>query len=124
MCDYNSPSNLLGRDSIATLGISVDFMMNKSLCNDMKETVHQVSNYVKHDMALQSACEQMCQNFPDVFKPELGCLKDFELDIRFKNDTRPIFFVSHDQYLLHCKTSWHKLIKLVSKKRSVEDDTV
>ena len=57
----------------------------------MKETVHQVSNYVKHDMTLQSTCEQMCQNFPDVFKPELGCLKDFELDIRFKNDTKPIF---------------------------------
>ena len=83
--------NLLGRDSIATLGISVDSMMNKSLCNDMKETVHQVSNYVKHNMTLQSACEQMCQNFPDVFKPEHGCLKDFELDIRFKNDTKPIF---------------------------------
>ena len=83
--------NLLGRDSIATLGISVDSMMNKSICNDMKEMVHQVSNYVKHDMTLQSACEQMCQNFPDVFKPELGCLKDFELDIRFKNDTKPIF---------------------------------
>ena len=33
----------------------------------------------------------MCQNFPDVFKPELGCLKDFELDIRFKNDPKPIF---------------------------------
>ena len=107
--------NLLGRDSIATLGISVDSMMNKRLCSDMKETVHQVSNYVKHDMTLQSACEQMCQNFPDVFKPELGCLKDFDLDIRFKNDTKPIF-VSHDQYLLHCKTSWLKLIKLVLKK--------
>ena len=82
---------LLGRYSIATLAISVDSMMNKNLCNDMKERVHQVSNYVKHDMTLQSACEQMCQNFPDVFKPELGCLQDFELDIRFKNDTKPIF---------------------------------
>ena len=83
--------NLLGRDSIATLGISVDSMMNKSLCNDIKETVHLVSNYGKHDMTLQSACEQMCQNFPDVFKPELDCLKDFELDIRFKIDSKPIF---------------------------------
>ena len=83
--------NLLGRDSIAILRISVDFMMNKSLCNNMKETVDQVSNYVKHDMTLQSACEQMCQNFPDAFKPELCCLKDFELDIRFKNDTKLIF---------------------------------
>ena len=83
--------NLLGTDSIVTLGISVDSMMNKSLWNDMKETVHQVSNYVEHDMTLQSADEQMCQNFPDVFKPEHGCVKDFELDIRIKNDTRPIF---------------------------------
>ena len=115
MCDYNSPSNLLGRDSIATLGISVDSVMNKSLCNDMKETVHQVSNYVKHDMTLQSACEQMCQNFPDVFKPELGCLKDFELDIRFKNDTRPIFCKPRPVPFA-LQTSWHKLMKLVLKK--------
>ena len=68
----------------------------------MKKTVHQVSNYVKHDITLQSACEQMCQDFSDVFKQELGCFKNFELNIRFKNDTKPIF-VSHDSTLCIAK---------------------
>ncbi|XP_065651290.1 uncharacterized protein LOC136079479 [Hydra vulgaris] len=29
--------------------------------------------------------------FPDLFKPELGCLKEFELEIKFKPDYKPIF---------------------------------
>ena len=29
--------------------------------------------------------------FPDLFKPELGCLKDFELEVKFKADTVPVF---------------------------------
>ena len=33
----------------------------------------------------------MCQDFPDVFKQKFGFLTDFELDIRFKNGTKPIF---------------------------------
>ena len=83
--------NLFGTDSIATSENSFDSMTNKNLCNNMKETVHHVSNRVKHNTTLQSACEQMCQDFPDAFKPDLGCLRDFELDIRFKNDTKTIF---------------------------------
>ena len=53
--------------------------MSKSLCNDTKKTVHRLSNHVKQDIVLQSAREQMCQDFPEVFMPELGRLKDFEL---------------------------------------------
>lgn len=33
----------------------------------------------------------MCQDFPDLFKQELGCLKDFLLEIQFKPDSKPIF---------------------------------
>ena len=108
--------NLLSRNSIATLGIFVDSIINKNLCNSLQETIHQVSNYVKHDITLQSACKQMCQDFPDVFKQKFGCLKDFELDIRFEMAPSP-FFVSHD--LLHCETIWHKLMKLILKKECV-----
>ena len=32
-----------------------------------------------------------CQDFPDLFKQELGCLKDFQLEIQFKPDSKPIF---------------------------------
>ena len=29
--------------------------------------------------------------FPDLFKPELGCLEDFELEVKFKADAVPVF---------------------------------
>eukprot|EP00731_Ephydatia_muelleri_P005173 Em0002g1349a len=31
-------------------------------------------------VCLQNACEQLCTEFTDLFKPELGCLKDFRLE--------------------------------------------
>jgi len=40
---------------------------------------------------LQSACEQLCKEFPELFKLELGCLKYFELEVKFKADAKPIF---------------------------------
>ena len=45
--------------------------------------------------------------FPDVFKWELGCLKDFQLEIQFKPASKPIFckpcgvlFAIHDDLML------------------------
>ena len=39
--------------------------------------------------SLQNACKQCCQEFPDLFKPELGCLKNSELKVKFKPEPRP-----------------------------------
>ena len=50
-----------------------------------------IFNYLKPDLARQKACEQLFQEFPDLFKPELGCLKDFQLDVKFKADAQSIF---------------------------------
>ena len=33
----------------------------------------------------------MCDDYPDLFKPELGKLKDFELEVRFKEDSKSVF---------------------------------
>ena len=33
----------------------------------------------------------MCSDFKELFKPELGCLKDFELEIKFKAEAEPVF---------------------------------
>ena len=44
-------------------------------------------NFVK----LQKECNELCSEFSDIFKEELGCLKDFELDVEFKADTPPVF---------------------------------
>ena len=30
-------------------------------------------------------------DFPDLWKAELGCLKDFELDVKFKPNAKPVF---------------------------------
>ena len=54
------------------------------------DTVHSVQP-LQPDVSLQKACQQLCQEFPDLFKPELGCLKDFELEVKFKPDVKPIF---------------------------------
>ena len=40
---------------------------------------------------LHKACKQCCQEFPDFLKPELGCLKEFESEVKFKPKARPIF---------------------------------
>ena len=34
-----------------------------------------------------------CDEYPDDFKNKLGCLKDFELDVKFKSDAVPIFCI-------------------------------
>ena len=41
--------------------------------------------------ALQKACQELCKELLDLFKPELGCLKDYELKVKFKPDTKPIY---------------------------------
>ena len=43
------------------------------------------------DAELRKACQDLCKNFPDIFEPELGCLKDFELEVKFKSDAQPVF---------------------------------
>ena len=82
--------NLFGRNAIKTLEISVDDVLGlKSIESQpkMKEAVKPSISYA----SLEQACNKICEEFPDLFKDELGCLKDFELDVKFKNDTRPVF---------------------------------
>ena len=37
---------------------------------------------------LVKACKQLCEEFPEVFKPELSCLRDYELEVAFKPDAK------------------------------------
>ena len=77
--------NLLGRDAIKQMGISVDKIMYAS------ESCKAVFSNLKTDELLQDKCSVLCEEFPDLWKPELGCLKDFELDVKFKKDAQPVF---------------------------------
>ena len=77
--------NLLGRDAIKTLGITVDeffFSTGKAISS------------AEIDRDLQSACSKLCDDYADLFKPELGCLRDVELKIEFKSEFKPIFMKS------------------------------
>ena len=68
--------NLLGRDAIIKLGINVSALMGLPV--NIKQNicpVRPISQELKPDAALQEACtRQLCQEFPDLFKAELGCL--------------------------------------------------
>ena len=81
--------NLLGRDGIQQLDIDLNAMLNQ-LDGHHKDAVNSVQ-LLQPDVSLQKACQQICQEFPDLFKSELGCLKDFELEVKFKPDVKPIF---------------------------------
>ena len=81
--------NLLGRDAITTLKISVDSLMGTGKADE--SSICSVFGKIPMDHSLQTTCQQICQEFPDVFKPELGCLKDFELEVKFKPDAQPTF---------------------------------
>ena len=77
--------NLLGRTATKELGISVDQAIQDA------EACHAVFSNLKADTKLQRECKQLCTEFKDLWKPELGCLKDFELEVKFKPNVQPIF---------------------------------
>ena len=75
--------NLLGRTTLKRLNISVDQLLD--------DQVHKIFDNMKPDVSLQESCKRVCQQFPDLFKNELGTLKDFELEVKFKPDVSPVF---------------------------------
>ena len=81
--------NLLGRRAIQQLGLSVDALLG--LKHSENEEVNNVFDHLKPDTALQQRCKVVCDEFPDLFKPELGKLKDFELEVCFKEEAKSVF---------------------------------
>ena len=73
--------NVIGRPGIRQLQISLDRHM----------LVNQIDQQHIDFSVLQKKCQELANQFPEIFKKELGCLKDFELDIKFKSDFKPMF---------------------------------
>lgn len=71
--------NILGRSAIKKLEISVDKLMEVRIINSPKAK-----------SVLAEQCKQMCKEFPSLFEPGLGTLKDVQLEIKFKEDA-PVF---------------------------------
>ena len=78
--------NLLGRSAIAQLGISVDTLIEQN--SGAHAQCNAVFEDLKPDRKLQAECRKLCEEFPHLFKPELGRLKDFELEVKFKPDAK------------------------------------
>ena len=75
--------NLLGRTAIQQLGISIDDKLQQNLVSTITEN--------QPDGKLQTKCKEMCKEFSEIFKVEPGCLKNFQLEIKFKPSTKPVF---------------------------------
>ena len=83
--------NLLGRDGIRQLGVDVNALLSLGDSSATCGRVNAVFDHLKPNKALQDACKKACDEYPELFKAELGCLKDFELEVKFKEDARPVF---------------------------------
>ena len=71
----------LRRKALLDFKIDVTSLMRSKVCSVSKPL----------DINLHGACQQLCSDFKELFKPELGCLKDFELEIKFKAEAEPVF---------------------------------
>ena len=85
--------NLLGRLAIYSLEVDIRSLLEKSSSSTSSEEVHIVTKQDLPDRELGEACRKLCNEFGELFKPELhvGCLKDFELEVKFKPDATPVF---------------------------------
>jgi len=78
---------LLGHSAIKQMGISLDRMLYPESIGH--SPVRALT--LKQDVPLQRACQQLCEQFPELFQSEMGCLKDFELEVKFMPDAKPSF---------------------------------
>ena len=75
--------DILGTNAINSLQLTI-------LNNPVKVQVDNILT-VRSDQHLQQSRLQICKEFPDLWKQELGRLKDYQLEVKFKPDVTPRF---------------------------------
>ena len=75
--------DIFGTNAINSLQLTI-------LNNPVKVHVDNILT-VWSDQHLQQSCLQICKEFPDLLKEELGRLKDYQLEVKFKPDVTPRF---------------------------------
>ena len=68
-----------------------DFLFSEATFAKTYHRLLAIPRYDRVDRHLQQACRELCTEFSELFKPELGCLRGVQLEIEFKPDARPIF---------------------------------
>ena len=79
--------DLLRRKAIRTLKLDINDLFDTPLFSSINAATEDMSP----DLKLENSCKKVCAEFPDLLKEELGCLKDFELDVKFKSEAKPVF---------------------------------
>ena len=87
------PLNPLGITALRQLQVNVDPLIHVTSDGTVKtnQKIMAITTQKEEAEALQKACQELCKELLDLFKPELGCLKDYELEVMFKPDTKPIY---------------------------------
>ena len=75
--------NLLGVDAINALNFTIQSNPVSVVVNKITES--------HSDTHFHSACVEVSKDFPDLWKPGLGCLKGVQLDVQFKDNVKPRF---------------------------------
>ena len=91
--------DILGTNAINSLQLTIRN-------NPVKVHVDNIRTIRSHQH-LQESCLQICKEFPDLWKPELGCLKDYSLEVKFKTDVTPDS-ASREQNHSLCKITSNK----------------
>ena len=73
--------NLIGRRAMVSINIDLNALLRT-------QSLRSIGVPPFH---FRKKCELLCEGFNELFSTEVGCLEDFELQIRFKPDSRLIF---------------------------------
>ena len=82
---------MLGQTAIHQLDIDICVLLREPGINTHRDDTHAIWEDNKPDQALHKACKQLCMKFQQLFKSELGCLKNYELEIAFQPNAKPVF---------------------------------
>ena len=84
-------------------------------CTDQESTpaltmMFYSAHYMSHRFLLtsRSACLydiRLCTDFLELFKLKMGCLKEFDLEIKFKQDAKPVFCKPRTPFVVATKPS-------------------
>ena len=83
--------NLLGRDAINAMRLSLDDLFSEATFAKTDYRLLAIPPSDRVDRHLQQACCELCTEFSELFKPELGCHRGVQLEIEFQPDARPVF---------------------------------
>ena len=74
--------NIIGRKAIVELKIDRSNLLRNHVLKIDEES---------DSKTVEKVCHKICHDFKECFEQELGCLKDFELEVKFKPEAAPIF---------------------------------